>query len=312
MSMENQMSGEKALFKYNDFHYFDAHAHFFPPKLFNSIWKYFEEHYWPIHYKNTSENLALKLMSDFRVKHFLTLNYAHKPGTARSLNDWTHSFCSSPELKGVAIPFGSIHPGDENRIEEADRIFNQFGFAGIKLQLIATDFYIYDPRMKPVYNKIIEYDKVLLVHVGTYPTYTNYFPGLKIQSPYTGGVKHLEQLMAEYPQMKVIVAHMGAEEYDAMWSLTKRYPNLYFDTATICVKGNKGFDDMMYLVPNERLYEISDHILFGTDFPNIPWAYENSILGWLERGMDRSFYEKIFYRNAERLFHDYISTRNHF
>lgn len=293
------------MLKYNDFQYFDAHIHFFPQNLLDSIWKYFEDNYWPIYLKDTAENLALKLVSDFRVKHFLTLNYAHKSGIAHSMNDWTYSFCSSPQLKGTAIPFGTIHPGDEDRAEETDRILGELGFEGIKLQLMVTDFYVYDRRMKPIYDKIIEYDKVLLIHVGTGPTYTNYFPGTKLQSPYTG-IKYLEHLMEDYPEMKVVVPHMGAEEYEAMWPLTKEYPNLYFDSAMICAKNNAAFDDEMCSVSDERLYEISDRILFGSDFPNIPYNYQNSVLGWLERGMDYSFYEKIFHKNAERLFPEYI------
>ena len=290
---------------YNDFHYFDAHVHFFPEKLLESIWSYFEEHYWPIYLKDSARDLASKLVTDFRINHFLTLNYAHKPGIAGSMNDWTHDFCLSPGLKGHAIPFGTIHAGDENKPEEMDRIFGELGFAGIKLQLMVTDFHIDDRRMREVYDKITEYDKVLVVHVGTGPTHTHYHPGVELHAPFTG-VKHLQRFMEKYPEMKVIVPHMGAEEYDVMWPLTKIYPNLYFDTAMISSRDKTAFDDAMQPERNEQLYEMSDRILFGSDFPNIPYDYQNSVMGWLDRGMKSAFYEKIFYRNAERLFYDYI------
>ena len=287
--------------QYEDFHYFDAHVHLFPEKLFTSIWSYFEHRYWPIYFKDTPENLALRLVDHFNVNHFLVLNYAHKPGIARSMNDWTYSLCSSPRLKGKAIPFGTIHPGDSDMIEEVDRVFGQLGFAGIKLQLMVTDFYFSDERMKPVYDKILAYDKVLLVHVGTGPTYTNYFPGPRFQHRYTG-VKYLKDFMEEYPEIKIVIPHMGAEEYEEMWPLARSYPNLYFDSAMICAKGNTAFDDDMDSVSDSKLYEISDRILFGSDYPNIPYDYRNSVLGWLERKMDGSFYEKIFFENAQRLF----------
>ena len=293
------------MLKYEDFHYFDAHVHFFPQKLLDSIWDYFEVHYWPIYLKDTAGNLASKLLTDFRINHFLTLNYAHKPGISRSMNDWTHDFCRSPGLKGHAIPFGTIHAGDENKAREMDRIFGEFGFAGLKLQLMVTDFHIDDRRMREVYDKIAEYDKVLLAHVGTGPTHTHYHPGVKLRAPFTG-VKHLQRFMVEYPEMKVIVPHMGAEEYDAMWPLVKRYPHLYFDTAMISARDNTAFNDEMHSVRDEQLYDLSDRILFGSDFPNIPYDYKNSVLGWLDRAMERLFYEKIFYKNAEKLFDEYI------
>ena len=89
-------------------------------------------------------------------------------------------------------------------------------------------------------------------------------------------------------------------------TLTNQYPNLYFDTAMIGVKDNPAFDDGLSSFDNDLLYHISDRILFGSDFPNIPYDYQNSIQGWFQRDMEPSFYEKLFFRNAERLFNDFI------
>ncbi|MFX0062084.1 MAG: amidohydrolase family protein [Candidatus Hermodarchaeota archaeon] len=292
-------------FKFTDFSYFDAHTHFFPPPLLNAIWCYFETNYWPIYRKDTPEALAQALVSEYRVKHFLILNYAHKSGIAREMNDWTYDFCSASQRSGIAIPFGTIHPSDEDRAHEMDRIFGKLRFAGIKLQLMVTDFNIWDKRMDPVYQKILQYNRILLVHIGTGPTYSNFHPGKALQCPYLG-YKNLRRLMDKYPEMKVIVPHLGAQEYEQMWSLIKDFPNLYFDTAMISVKSNPAFDDQLHLVNNEILYEIADRVLFGSDFPNIPYNFRNSVLGWLERNMERTFYEKIFFRNAESLFRDYF------
>ena len=292
-------------FLFSSFLYFDNHTHFFPEKLFRTLWRYFDANYWPIYRKDAPENLAQALTSEYNVKHFLVLNYAHKKGIAQSMNNWTYEFCMAPNRKGVAIPFGTIHADDDNKANETDRIFKKLGFAGIKLQLMVTDFHIWDKRMEPVYQKILQYDKVLLVHIGTGPTYSNFNPGMTLQSPYVG-FKHLRRFMENYPDMKVVVPHLGAEEYEKMWALTEEFHNLYFDTAMIGVKDNPAFDDGMTLVDDEKLYQISDRILFGSDFPNIPYSYHNSVLGWLERDMKHSFYEKLFFRNAETLFKEYL------
>ena len=289
------------MFEYKDFEYFDMHTHFFPKKIFDAVWKYFDSYYWPVYLKDTAANLTHKLISDYKVRHFSVLNYAHKPGIAHSMNEWTRDFCSSSHLQGIAVPFGTIHAGDKKKALEMDLIFGEFGFAGIKLQLMVTDFHIWDQRMRPVYDKIMEYDTFLFVHIGTYPQP----PREKFQFPYLGAI-HLERFMGEYPEMKVIVPHLGADEYEPMWRLTKKYPNLYFDTAAIAVRDNTVLDDKMDRIHNEQIYEISDRILFGSDFPDIFWEYRNSILGWLEREMDYSFYEKMFYKNAAGLFSTYI------
>ena len=159
--------------------------------------------------------------------------------------------------------------------------------------------------MESVYEKILEFNRILIVHIGTGPTYSNFNPGKSIYCPYVG-VKHLTQFLNSYPNIKIIVPHLGAAEYEEMWGLTHDFHNLYFDTAMIGVIDNPAFDDGLSSINNERLYEISDRILFGSDFPNIPYDYQNSIQGWLQRDMDQSFYEKLFFRNAEKVFSDYL------
>ena len=292
---------EETKFDFSSFSYFDAHTHFFPQRMFDAIWRYFADNYWPIYQKGEPESLAQALITDYAVKHFVVLNYAHKKGIAHSLNNWTNDFCTSPNLKGVAIPFGTIHPEDNDKAQEMDRIFGDLGFAGIKLQLMVTDFYILDERMEEVYQKILEYDKILLVHIGTGPSRSNFNPQEVLKCPYVG-FKYLKGFMEKYPEMKVVVPHLGADEFEIMWTLIDDFPNLYFDTAMICAKENPAFDDKMNLVGDEKFYTISDRILFGSDFPNIPYRYQNSVLGWLERDMERSFYEKLFFGNAKSLF----------
>jgi predicted TIM-barrel fold metal-dependent hydrolase len=240
-------------------------------------------------------------VQNFQLSKFLVLNYAHKKGVAPWLNKWTYDFCSEEDRKGIAIPFGTIHPEDEKKSEQMDIIFGSYGFEGLKLQLMVTDFHIWDKRMDTVYKKIIDYNKVLMPHIGTGPSYSNFHPGKTIECPFVG-VKHLRKFLKNYPEMKIIVPHLGAAEYEEMWRLIEEYPNLYFDTAMIGVKNNPAFDDGLGLISNERFYNLADRLLFGSDFPNIPYGYHLGIEGWLDRGMKKDFYEKLFYSNAKKLF----------
>ncbi|MHA2334820.1 MAG: amidohydrolase family protein [Candidatus Hodarchaeales archaeon] len=302
---QNAMYQNDSKFDISSFDYFDSHVHLFPSRLFNALWSYFENNYWPIYRKGSPESLVRSLISEYNVKHFVILNYAHKKGIAQSLNNWTSDFSMSPECKGNAIPFGTIHPDDIDISQEMDRIFGELNFAGIKLQLMVTNFHIWDKRMEPVYQKILQYEKILLVHIGTGPSYSNYHPQSFLQCSHVG-YKHFRRFIAKYPEINVIVPHLGADEYEKMWALAEIYPNLYFDTAMICAKDNTAFEDKMSLIDDEKLYAISDRILFGSDFPNIPYDFRNSVLGWLERDMESSFYRKIFSNNAKTLFKSYL------
>jgi hypothetical protein len=63
------------------------------------------------------------------------------------------------------------------------------------------------------------------------------------------------------------------------------------------------FPERLLKRPNsEELISYQDRILFGTDFPNIPYDYNLSTKGLLGLDLPKSFYENIFYNNAKSLF----------
>ena len=271
------------------------HAHFFPERVFASLWKWFEARWWGISYKGTPDELAEKLRS-FGVKRFVTYNYAHKPGMAARLNEWTASFCEEhPE----AIPFATVHPDDTGNAAMVDDLFDR-GFAGVKIQPLVSDFYPCDPRMDEVYGRIVERGRILTAHAGTGPAANQYV-----------GADNFEPVMDRFPEMKVIVAHMGAFEYDRFFDIARRCPNVFLDTSVNFIDQ----DVMRRLIeerrfppleipsdiPAEVLLELQDRLLFGSDFPNIPYTYTDCIESITSLGLGDEFEEAVFYGNAGRL-----------
>jgi predicted TIM-barrel fold metal-dependent hydrolase len=116
------------------------------------------------------------------------------------------------------------------------------------------------------------------------------------------GYKHFLKFLEKYPDMIIIVAHMGAFEYKKFLSLLDKHENLYLDTTMIYIPGNIFPERKSKRPTPEDLLSYQDRILFGTDFPNIPYEYERSTKGLLEFELPRKFYEKIFYENARKLF----------
>ena len=281
-------------FLHCDFEYIDCHTHFFPPQIFKAIWDFFEKsdenlstRGWPINYK-----LSIKEMVSFlennNVKAFTTYNYAHKNGVADYINEWTNDFCKKYKH---SIPFGCVWPDDKDRNEYISKILDDYNFYGIKIHPLVQNFYLDDERMYEIYDLLVDRDKWLCVHIGTAP-YRNEYVGYKIF------IKFLEK----FPNMNIIVPHMGAFEYSKFLNLLDKYENLYLDTTMIFIPNNI-FPERKTKRPNpEILLSYQDRILFGSDFPNIPYDYEYSTKGLLEFDLPREFYEKIFFKNAKRLF----------
>ncbi|MHA2006403.1 MAG: amidohydrolase family protein [Promethearchaeota archaeon] len=281
-------------FSQNDFKYIDSHCHFFPPKIFNAIWKFFEKvdeegniQGWPINYKLSTESLVRFLESQ-NIKKFTTYNYAHKRNVADSINEWVHDFCKNYEK---AIPFGCVWPEDKDRIDYTTKILDDYAFLGIKIQPLVQEFYPDDERLYEIYNLLLDRGKWICFHAGTAPYPNKYV-----------GYKNFNKFLERYPDMNIIVAHMGAFEYGKFLKLLDTHENLYLDTTMIYIPNNI-FPERIANRPNSKdLQSYQDRILFGSDFPNIPYEYKLSTEGLLNLDLPKDFYNDIFFENAKRIF----------
>jgi predicted TIM-barrel fold metal-dependent hydrolase len=283
-------------FSHFDFRYIDIHTHFFPPDIFKAIWNYFElpdkvgkPRGWLINYKYSAEKLV-EILEGHNVEKYTTLNYAHKAGVADFINEWTNQFV---KFNKNAIAFGCVSPEDKDRVKYISKIIDNYNFYGIKLQLLVQNFYPYDERMFDVYDIILDRGKWINFHVGTAP-YSNQYVG------YKNFIKFIEK----YPNMNVIIAHLGTYEFEKFFGLLDEYENIYLDTAMVYINLNlfQKWRKKFELPKPQLLLSYEDRLLYGSDFPNIPYDYEFSTEGLLELELPKKFYENIFYNNAKRLF----------
>jgi len=98
----------------------------------------------------------------------------------------------------------------------------------------------------------------------------------------------------------VQVAHLGSFEYKEFFGLLRTHPNLYMDSAMILVDHN--LFPSRFNLDYSVLTECQDQLLFGTDFPNIPYDFAESYKYLLSLNLGRTFYEKFFEKNAKKLF----------
>ncbi|WP_419655805.1 putative amidohydrolase family protein [Desulfosarcina variabilis str. Montpellier] len=89
----------------------DAHVHVFPRDIFNSIWKWFDENAWPIRYRMTTSQIFDFLLSH-GIQHVVALQYAHKPGIARQLNQYMLQECVA--FEGRVTGLATVYPGEKN------------------------------------------------------------------------------------------------------------------------------------------------------------------------------------------------------
>lgn len=281
----------------------DAHVHMFPNKLFDAIWDYFEKNYWGIYsrmYTDQQIPFLRKHHVVYCVLYHTSLLYAHKPNISRELNNWVSELAKK---FNQVIPFGTIHPKDQYFKEEIDRALSPEGLnlRGLKFQLMVTDFDPDIPELDYMYEKLVEYNKIIVMHIGTGPT-AEYCRNKNLGfSPHVG-IKKLIPVLERYPELKIQVPHLGAAEYDEFFNMALDYSSIYFDTAMVLVNHRifpNGLDRESMI---DDIIKLQDRIMFGSDFPNIPYNYDFAIAQTLDLPLNRNIKDKIMYKNAAKFY----------
>jgi uncharacterized protein len=265
----------------------DAHVHLFPDKLFTAVWQWFDAYGWPIRHKLGSDAI-LSFLFDRGVSHIIGLQYAHKSGVSRELNRYMASLCTRHDrLTGMA----TVYPGEPDAENILIEGFNM-GLKGVKLHAHVQCFDMLSQSMKAIYRVCCDHDRPLIIHAGREPKSTAYpcDPHLICQSGF------VRKVLRDYPDLKICVPHLGADEFDDYARMLEQFDNLWLDT-TMMLAGYlpcSGIPDLSDLRP--------DRIMFGTDFPNLPYAWDREIKRIAEMSLPKTLLSKLLYENALELF----------
>ncbi len=145
--------------------------------------------------------------------------------------------------------------------------------------------------MFPLYEGIIQYDKVLTLHAGNGPS----LEGYKEKTAEVSGAKRVRNVLKRYPKLKLIMPHLGAEEFDAFFDLMGEFQNLWMDTTMIC----SGYFPLQ--IPWKQIEQFSDRILYGSDFPNVPYEMTAEVRGIQNSPLTPEAQKKILSKNARHL-----------
>jgi hypothetical protein len=268
----------------------DIHTHFMPERLLAAVWSYFDEpgpligRRWPIRYRET-EQRRLGLLRGFGVRAFTSMLYPHKPGMARSLNDWAAEFAArTPDCLHTATFFAE--PG---AISDVRRAVGQ-GAQVFKCHLQVGQFDPNDASLDGVWGLLAEAGIPVVTHCGSGPV-----PGA-----YTGP-EPVAALLARHPRLPLVIAHLGMPEYADFLSLAERYGQVRLDTTMAFTP----FAEATAPFPRAelpRLEALGDRILLGTDFPNIPYSYADAVEALEQAGLGQAWLQAVCHDNAAALF----------
>jgi len=261
----------------------DAHVHLFPDHLFSAVWQWFEQFGWPIRYRLTSPQIINFLLSR-GVDHIVALHYAHKPGVARDLNAYMAQLSQShPAVSAMA----TVYPGENQAADILEDAFKS-GLKGVKLHCHVQCFDMNSKQMNEIYKVCSVHQKPLIMHVGREPK----SPAYSCDPYVLCSADKLEKVLKNYPDLNICVPHLGADEFDAYRRMLLNYDNLWLDTTMTLA-------DYLPMDYFPDLTEMrADRIIFGTDFPNLPYAWDREIRRLSELKLSDTVLERILGKNA--------------
>jgi len=261
----------------------DAHVHLFPASLFASVWQWFDQFGWPVRYRLRSREI-IQFLTSRGIGHLVALHYAHKPGVARELNAYMADI-SKQHRKVTAM--ATVFPGEK----ETEAILKEgfaAGLSGVKLHSHVQCFDMDSPGMHRIYRVCTEWNRPLIMHVGREPK----SPAYPCDPYELCRAEALEKVVKAYPDLRLCVPHLGADEFSAYRQMIEKYDNLWLDTTMTLAE----YLPMDYF---PRLEDMRiDRIMFGTDFPNIPYAWDRELKRLEKEALAKETLERILSRNA--------------
>jgi predicted TIM-barrel fold metal-dependent hydrolase len=265
----------------------DVHVHLHPPRLAEAIQRHFAREGWVAAHPFEPEAVAEALAAR-GVERFCFFSYAHKPGMARSLNRWV---ADTAARLPAAVALGTLHPEEADVEAVAEEATTGLGLRGFKFHHSVQRFAVDDARLFGVYARAEAAGHVLMLHVGTMP-YRDAFTG----------VAGFRRVLASFPRLTAIVAHMGAFESSEFLALLDAHPNLYVDTTmAMTPQATRWVGAQPDSISDALLVRYQDRILFGSDFPLIPYDYADEQRWAWQRALPDPVRRKIFHDNAARL-----------
>jgi predicted TIM-barrel fold metal-dependent hydrolase len=261
----------------------DIHTHLHPPRLFAAIRRWFAERSsWQIEHPTEPSAVAAALRAA-GVERFVFCSYAHKPGIARELNAWLGQ--TSRELDGYGLPLATVHLADPAPLNDLETALDD-GCIGLKIHEDVQNLAVDDPRFDPLYARLAEREAFVLAHIGPIPW----------RQDTREGPRRLSAVLGRHPRLRFVVAHMGVPDTQEFLAQTQRWPNLFLDTTMAFASA-----DLRTTATSADIEAAAGAILYGSDFPNIPYAYAADQRAIAALGLSPGARQAIFTGNARRL-----------
>ena len=153
------------------------------------------------------------------------------------------------------IGFLSVDPTQDGWQQEMNVGHQELGLRGIKLMPMYAGFRPDDERLDPLWHYASDQQLPVLLHTGT--TFISQAP-LECTLP-----RHLDRVAARFPEVKIIMAHLGHPYEGECVAVIRKHPNVYADISALHYRPFQLYHSLMLV----QEYGVWHKLLFGSDYP---------------------------------------------
>jgi predicted TIM-barrel fold metal-dependent hydrolase len=249
--------------------------------------------YWNRAWVAKSEDEVVREFADAGVEAVLVaLDLETTIGTPPCSNDYV-SALQKRHPERMIHAWAAVDPfKGEHAIHEAKHAIQDLGMLGFHFHPIMGHFAVNDHRLYPLFEVINEFKVPVMIDVGTTGMGAGMPGGMgtKIRHAHPSAI---DELAADFPNMKIVAAHPGWPWVDEMTAVALHKGNVFWELSGWAPK---------YFPPQLKIdirTRLKDKLFFGSDYPSIPHA--RLLREWQELGYSDDIMEQIFHGNAERV-----------
>ncbi len=192
----------------------------------------------------------------------------------------------------VFIGFASVDPWKgKYAINELKIAIKEYGLKGVKFQQGAQAFYPNEKIFCPLWKTCSDLNVPVLFHTGTTGLGAGLAGGGGIKLDHMKPIPYIDDVAADFPELKIICAHVSWPWADEMLAIVKHKKNVFVDlSGELPSKIPESWKAMMS-------GQLKHKFLFGTDYPLI--SPKEWIDDFKKMNYAKDVEDNILYKNAK-------------
>ena len=208
---------------------------------------------------------------------------------------WTNEQVA--ELCGMSarfIGFASVDPHREDAPERLTCAVQTLGLRGLKLNPPMQRFFPDDALAYPLYETARDLGLPILFHAGM-----SWEPGSRLQY---GHPLRFESVAADFPKLRIVLAHLAWPWVVEAVALALKYPNVYLDTSALYFDNPRDF--LRFAMTHQAPLTVFERslrkqLVFGSNYPRV--EIKNMVAAIESLGFSEECLNLVFRRNADAL-----------